>query len=514
VPAAPIDALRKLLKDPGALRDRYLVRMEKLPSAVKIDNGFGEFMLVRSEGARPAMPHPGLGRDSWTLWRGDTPAPVDPETVMLPSSLVNLFRQKSLQTQPLIDSFIDMKDKKEDQEAEEKKLGLDKPRAKVWLWDDEDGVVAEDAKEPAKPDEKRKKPRLKSDEPTVKLSFGDPIGEGDKRLVAVKREVRRKGGWEVTMMKIKEIALDEARKGPLAYLEKKLDRFTNSGLSPWPGVTSVVIERGKNSIEVKRDKDDEPWKIVRPADEAGRTADKTKVEAVLWAMNQLDAVEFVREKAKDADELDKEWNLKSPPLRVVITMKKDDKPVTYTYDFGKDKSDSEVYAKQSQRDMIFSVSKARLGALPADVLNPVVFEFDPEKVTKVKLSGWGNLGFGVANLEVERKDKEWSVKQAPTKDFKLDADKVKKLVESLKTCKAERWEKFKAPGKGEYDLDLEKGALVIEITEGDKKPITLTVGKADGDKGYFATSNQVDGVFVLPKAMFEKPKEKPAYFSQ
>jgi hypothetical protein len=40
------------------------------------------------------------------------------------------------------------------------------------------------------------------------------------------------------------------------------------------------------------------------------------------------------------------------------------------------------------------------------------------------------------------------------------------------------------------------------------------VGKADGDKGYFATSDRLKGdVFNVPKMIFDGPKSKPAYFS-
>jgi hypothetical protein len=73
----------------------------------------------------------------------------------------------------------------------------------------------------------------------------------------------------------------------------------------------------------------------------------------------------------------------------------------------------------------------------------------------------------------------------------------------------------KATPKPEQGLDVDQGALAVEITvEGEKEPLRLTVGKADGDKGYFAVSDRLKGdVFDLRKDIFDGPKSKPAYFS-
>jgi hypothetical protein len=64
---------------------------------------------------------------------------------------------------------------------------------------------------------------------------------------------------------------------------------------------------------------------------------------------------------------------------------------------------------------------------------------------------------------------------------------------------------------------VDKGALQIELTvQGEKEPrkLTLTVGKADANVGYFAISNQLSGdIFEVRKDIFDKVKEKPAYFS-
>jgi hypothetical protein len=522
VAAKYVEPLAELLARPDALRDRTLVRLDGQPSAVRIKNGYGEFELFRAAAAKPQRQFDLPGADQWTLWRDGAPRKVDAGVMQAPTSLVKLLLQKA--QPPVIEGFIDPKDK-DDQAKKERELGLDRPRAVVSLWSDEDGVKAEakaDDKDADKKDEKKddkKKPQLKSDEPTYRLSFGDPVSEGEKRLVAVKREVRRKDGWDVTLVKIAETALDEARKGPLAYMDRTLERFSDSGLPPWKGVTKVVIQRGNTAVEAAREKDDAPWKIVRPTEQAGRNAETGKIDDLLRSMNRLTAQQLAAEKATD-EELDKKYGLKAPQARVEITVKKDDKPVTYAYEFGREsESGGGVYAKQSQRDTIFTVDKTAVSGLPTDIMDPVLFTLDADKVRKVKLTGWQKLVGSPLTLEFERKDKSspWEVKKGPDK-FKLDGGKVDTLLDDLRTCRAERFVEFKSGPKPKYKLDPADDALVIEITvEGEEKPLTLTVGApSDDDKGYYAMTSRTDGdVVVLFKGTFARPKkEGSGYFSQ
>ncbi len=62
---------------------------------------------------------------------------------------------------------------------------------------------------------------------------------------------------------------------------------------------------------------------------------------------------------------------------------------------------------------------------------------------------------------------------------------------------------------------MAKDALQIDITlEGEMEPLQLTVGKLDGDKGYFAITNKLKGdILLLRKDIFESIKSAPAYFS-
>jgi hypothetical protein len=117
-------------------------------------------------------------------------------------------------------------------------------------------------------------------------------------------------------------------------------------------------------------------------------------------------------------------------------------------------------------------------------------------------------------LEFERKGAaEWNVKAPPK--FNLDRGKLERFLAELSHLRAVNFVAHKATPKPEQGLDVDQGALVVEITlEGEKEPLRLTVGKADGDKGYFAVSDRLKGdVFDVRKDIFDGPKSKPAYFS-
>jgi hypothetical protein len=91
------------------------------------------------------------------------------------------------------------------------------------------------------------------------------------------------------------------------------------------------------------------------------------------------------------------------------------------------------------------------------------------------------------------------------------------LLKNLADLRAVRFVAHKTNPSADQELDVDKGALRVELTvSGDKEPrkMTLTVGKLDGASGYFATSDQLPrDIFDVRKDLFDKLKEKPAYFS-
>jgi hypothetical protein len=523
------DAIRALLSDRGALRSRTLVATEQPVEAIDIKNAYGLISLRRQAGPKlPQMPgRPPLpDTDTWLLWRGDVSTPTDPAVMSAPDSLLNLLKQKNQ-----IVSFIDLAPK-EKQAEQEKDLGLASPAAVVSLWSGDDGIVKEEVKDDKAKDDKAKDdkakdekskgaPKLKNpDQPTFRISFGKQVkGEGDRDLVVVKRETKQKTGdkisYDVTLAYIPLLAFEKAKKGPLAYESKDIPGFQPSGSAADQNVTRLLIQRSGQVSDITRSNDKSPWKIVKPDALANHMADKAKIDGVLGMLNGLRASELIAEKPSKND-LEKVFGLEPPQSRFEITVTKDDKPTVHTLLLGKDGPKDgmreTIYAKTSWHDVVFTLDKSILALMPTDFQDTTVAKFDPANVKTLKLTGWQNVTGVPFTLDLARKDPTaWDVKAPP--NFNLDPTKVKALLDALSGLRAEKFV-GKLP-KPDADLDIEKGALKIEMTfEKDEKPLELVIGKLDGED-YFATSSFVPGeVIQVKKLAFEGLKVGPAFFSQ
>jgi hypothetical protein len=505
VASKDVDPIRKLLDERDALRDRALVRFEnfKNPDAVQVTNAAGTFEIVRAEPAKP-----------WELYRGDNAVKADDKSVQ---DAINQLTQKNI-----VRAFPPLN-------ADPAKLGLDKPTAVVSLW--VDGVVKEekkdekaDEKKDAAKDEKKdeKKPEKKAeekkpvrpklkDQPTVRLSFGNV----DSNLVAVKREA----GGETSLMKVPVSVLDNLKNGPLHYADRTLPKFNDT--DPLQDVTKLAIVRNGVTTEVTKDPKaatpDVAWKIDKPAGLAGRTADAAAVDAILRDLDGLRAVKLVTETA-EPEVVDREFGLKTPSVKATVTVTRDGKSADYEYEFGKDADANKTYARQGQRPkLVFEVDKASLAPLAKDLQDPTIFRFDAAKAKTLKITGWKEVNGTPTPLEFERKDASTWIAKAP-KDFRVSSEKLNHLVSELATERAVKFLDRKATPKEREDdgLTPEKGALVFEVSvDGEKEPYVLSVGNLDADKNaYLATANRLgDSIFTVRKDIFEKPKEKPAFFN-
>jgi hypothetical protein len=496
VPAKNVEPLLKLLADPEALRDKTLVRLPtfKQPDALDVDNSYGKLEFRRPDTTKP-----------WQLYyKSDAGQNAGEDAVRL---LIGTLTQKDQ-----VKGWPKAEDRKQ--------LGLEKPEVTVTIWadalepkkpdadKDKDKDKEKDKAKAKEPEKKEGKPKFKEGvKPLATLAFGNRVNG----QVAVER--KRDGEAAGTLVMVPEGLLDMLKKGPLEYLDKELPQFSPGAIDAAPNVTKLELDRDGTTCVLARKKGAPGWTFEKPADMAGRSADPQAVDGVLNTLNRLRAVKLVSEKAGPAT-LDKDYGLSRPAVKAVVTVSKDGKDTAHEYDFGKDEDKDHAYAKQGTRDMIFTVDKNVLTALRAELQDPTVFTFDVAKVKAVKVTGWKELLGSPLTLEFERKSAtEWAPKNPPK--FTLDRTKLERFLGELSRLRAVNFVAHQAAPKPEQGLDAEQGALVIEITvEGEKGPLKLTVGKADGDKGYFATSDRLKGdVFDVHKATFDGPKSKPAYFS-
>jgi hypothetical protein len=485
VSAKNVDALRALLENPSVLRNRDLADLESSHiDAFDIKHDDQEIKLRKT--GDPA---------AWKLLGTDTQtadvAPIQ--------SLLNALTGKRT-----------VKDFPESGKSDAT-LGFDKPSAVVSLWldgiqkeekkrDDAGDEKSKDAKPAEKKDEKTE-PKLKDEKPTVKLIFG----KKDKDVVYVLRE----SADEKARLAVPVSMLDKVSEPRLTYLEKNLPSF-----GPSADVSKVVLVKGTETIEINRIKDDKSlvWKIEQPKSRAGQIADTVKIDRIVNDLRNLQADKLMAEKATD-QELTR-YGLKNPPLKVTITVTKaDQKTEDYAFLFGAEADNkTDVYAKQGNRDLVFVLPKSLLDDFNADLQDPTVLHYDVSKLKEVKLTGWQDVVGAPLTLDVEHKSaQEWIVKHPA--DFKLDVPKLEAFLGTLTHLRAER---FLGKGvKPEYKLDVKQGALEIALTiEGEKQPVELTLGAVTSNSVYARSNKLPDEVFLLPKALFEQARSKPANFKK
>ena len=476
VSAKSVAPLVSAAGSPEVLRNRDLVQIEQNKTdAIDIKNASGLAKLRKG------------ALDSWKLHAGS--AARDADRMAVQSLLADLTKRRIVKNFP--------------SEKREAEFGFDRPLAEVSLW--VEGIKAEEKKEEGKEDKKKEssEPALKSDKPTVKLTFG----KKEDGLLYVKRQV---GDEKPTLLAIDAGPLaDRLADNSLAYLDRKLPAMPAEDT-----ITRITVLRDGETYELERagKKDDSPgtstWNVQAPAAFKGRTADPGRIANLLNGFRLLNADKYVAEKPSEA-ELDGKFGLKSPAYRVAFTTQQGDKTDEHAILFGKETPDKAArYAKLANSDLVFQVRPHTVESLKGQLLDTTVFRFDPAKVRTLKLTGWHLVDPSIQPLEMEKKDGQWKAR------FEVDSGKIDSFLAGLANLRAQNF----LPGapKPDHKLTLKEGALEIALTfEGDKEATySLLVGPLHaGDKGHYATSNKLaNTVLLLPEELFKAPQSGPSHF--
>jgi len=508
IPVKKIEPFLDLLKTPEELRDHTLVRVPQggAIDAVDIKNSYG-LIKLRLSGTTPIK--------HWELYRGNQKSVETDE-----SSVQALLRDLTSSHQ--IKTFPDPKTKLET-------LELDKPTAVLSLWidgmakeekkaddkkdeakkDDKKDAKKDDKKEPAKEDKKPEdnEPKLKTDKPAIKLSFGKV--DRDQGIVYVLREA----GDEKTIVTLPATFIDPVTRGPLAYYNRRIPTASDD---PSEALKELVLTRNGSTVKLESAKKDnqDVWKYKEPKELEGRTASAGTMGSMLANLKHLTALRLAAENPPESD-LDPLYGLKSPDVEIRLTATgKDNKPVEYVYSFGKETADKTgVFARCNKSNLIYIVNKATIEQFRADLRDPTILSFDPAAVRKIKLTGWkGNL-LKPSVVELERKEGGgWKA------GFDIDPSKADEFMILLKNLQVARYvtpQEAMKIDRNKFSPDVD--GLLIEITvDKEKEPLRLYLDGADmEDKNYFATNRIQDGeLFLLPKERFKDVKAGPRFFEK
>ncbi len=479
VSATGVETLTKLIDDPSTLRNKNLVRLENVtPDAIDVQNNYGLLEFRKPPRAF-----------DWELYRDGKPHKVDDGEMRL---LIDSINKKDQ-----VVSFPDPKRRKE--------LGLEKPDFIVKIWADslekpedkkDDKDDKKDGKKDDKKDEKKDaKPAFKKGaEPVAELRFGNVEGGN----VAVERI----WGKQSDIVMVPVLLRDNVRKRPLDYYDKSLPKFNE--LSAEENVTKLEITRGGETAELSREKGAGPFTFVKPAAYKGRKASDNAVRDILDSLNRITAKEIAAEKA-DAKELAGTYGLEPAAIKATVTVTKDGKATTHTFDLGKSTMKG-VYARLGGNPAVYVVDASLAEGLKKELRDTTVLDFDTDKVTNVTIQGWKGVLGRVETLSADKAMGKWTVKSPA--GYTLDQEKLDSFLSRLSKLHAE---KFIASGK---NLKPEEKGFQVTITLADKSVLTLNVGDEEGG-GLAATSSQMKGeFFTVPKDAFTEAMKLPAYFAK
>lgn len=512
VPGNLVDPIRKLLEHPGSMRDKQLLSFAPAGAdAIDIKLGGDDKVLeLRKVGTPPTWK---LFDPDGTSQLANARSVIDllaalggkivkdfPELGATDATLG--FDRPSAELTLYVGGVIpdDKKEEKKD-DAKDKKKDEPKDKAKDDTKEKGKDEAKDKAAEPAKPS----KPKMK--EPSARLI----VGKRDKDLLYLRRIVKDKDGKESkTDFAVSETLWAKATRGRMDYVDPTLPSFVAANAN------KLNFFRGNEAFSVEKPEKATGWIIRQPADRADRQADPAIVDSILQELATLNAVRLWSEKPSER-ELER-YGLKNPKFKATVTIKDGDKTSDREYLFGAETDDKTgIYAKQSERDIVFVVGKGVIPSLEAgEIQDPVVFRIDPNRVTSIKLTGWKDIVGQPTTRELERKGPgNWSLKGDDK--IKISAGQAESLLNALTMVRAEKFVVHKSGPKDEQKLVVPQGALEIEIrVDGEKDPITLTIGAPDqpDNRHYHAVSNRLSGdVFLIPKGIFEAIKAKPGFFA-
>ncbi|HEY8503872.1 MAG TPA: DUF4340 domain-containing protein [Gemmataceae bacterium] len=521
VPERQIKPLLELLNDPKAIRDKTLVHA--VPSrvdAVTVQAGPSLIELYRT--GSPEM---------WHLFDSAGNAQL--------ANQINVDQLLSALTRPnLIKDFPAAG--KSDAE-----MGFDNPQAEVKLWvegivrekkeeakqEKKEGTKEEKKEAEEKPKEKKEaeeKPKEKAEKEKGEKKAGEPVarpklkGEPTVRLLFGKTEaevvyVRRVADGKTADVMVSKDILGEVTRDRLQYLDPRLEGF-DAGR-----VTRLTFTHGGKTYEVHKEKPEEEkppsearWQIAQPEELKGRSADADKVALILKTLAGLTPQKLIDDNPSAATLERLGLKPDAARTRAVVTLGADkDKAAQRVYLFGDDTADKTgVYAKVGERNLVFTVPPGELTLLrQGEIQDMVVLRIDPAKVTGLKLTGWTDVVGSAVTRELRREGGTWSLEGKV--GYELDPQKVQNFLLDLATVRAEKFEVYKSGAKPEHRLQTDQGALEITIRqEGEKEPVTLTLGGPDPTKKFiYAQTSALPGdVFTLLQDRFGKLKQSAAVF--
>lgn len=245
-------------------------------------------------------------------------------------------------------------------------------------------------------------------------------------------------------------------------LDKDASDFRNKDVFPYErdDITSMQLTRGKWTVATN--KQQETWKLTQPADD--RT-DKGVVDRMLDKADFISIIDFIEEQADDLAQ----YGLEDPDIRWQVSAGKKSLELLIgdPVKGGNGDAESNHYAKQSNRPVIFTIAKWNLDAFPntaVEIRDKRPLNIEADKVTSLHLEREG------VNLKLSKEGDDWNV--TVPREFKASSTAVDEVLDFLKDASALEFD----DNPDQAALGLDQAATRLHVTAGEQTA-TLLIGR-------------------------------------
>lgn len=293
-----------------------------------------------------------------------------------------------------------------------------------------------------------------------------------------------------------------------ALAKRRLDfvAVKSEVFSPF-AANALTLVRGKDIIEVKKTSvADDPnmrWSFVQPAANKDQNADSQTIAKLLEALGTYRPFKVISDSATP-EEL-KKWGLDAATARATVTVSLAGIEKPQEYILGSESDDkASLYVKLADQPFVTLAPKALYDEIAnADFRDKVIFRTDPNKVSKIVLSGWKTMTTPAKQVILELNAGKW-VSNSP--EFVPDDAKVKVFLGELRSPRLIEFVKDVKPA--EMGLTAEHGSLQIFLYQrGVAEPVWIDLGSKEesGKPALFATSSGVkNSVFKIDGTYFKQ----------
>jgi hypothetical protein len=288
--------------------------------------------------------------------------------------------------------------------------------------------------------------------------------------------------------------LDYLAKNPLYFREKEVLSFYS------PEVETLSFKIGPNVCDLAYR--DYAWRMDRPVK---ADANDDGVTDLVSELSSLEVEKFLTQDEKMLEV----YGLDKPAIELVIGFSEEEgepKKEPQTLYVGKALPDNTYTARVKGSPLIFTISKQVYDLLTQELHSVEVFDFDPERVTKISIRG-------ASSLVLEKKDASWVPEP---EGVSVSLFKTEEFIEDFSELSTKEYVDYKAVELQAYGLDTP--AVTLEFSFPEEAQALMIGAKQDG--AYYARKSGQPGVFLLdaeiveplfaPEGIFAKEERKTA----